>query len=127
MDEPHSYELSIPANGRLWISANSRAHWRVRASLTASWRGYTELLAHSAGLPPMNKALVVCELIFPDRRRRDPANWHPTAKACVDGLVDAGVFPDDDHKHVTGPDMRIGLVGTREQRGLLFKIFPEAS
>lgn len=125
MTERVCYELAVPANGRLWINANSRAHWRVRAKITASWRGYAELLATAAGIPPMTKGLVVCELIFADRRRRDPANWHPTAKACLDGLVDAGVFPDDDHKHVTGPDMRIGLVGTREQRGLLFKIYPE--
>ena len=30
----------------------------------------------------------------------------PTAKAVVDGLVDAGVLPDDDAKHLLGPDLR---------------------
>lgn len=24
----------------------------------------------------------------------------------VDGLVDAGILPDDDDKHLTGPDLR---------------------
>ena len=32
--------------------------------------------------------------------RSDPSNWTPTTKACVDGLVDAGVWPDDDQKWV---------------------------
>jgi hypothetical protein len=33
-------------------------------------------------------------------------NYYPTAKAILDGLVDAGVLPDDNDDHVTGPDMR---------------------
>jgi len=28
-------------------------------------------------------------------RRRDPHNYMPTVKAIIDGLVDAGVWPDD--------------------------------
>lgn len=36
-----------------------------------------------------------------DRRRRDPSNLMPTQKAVVDGLVDAGVVPDDCPPFVT--------------------------
>jgi hypothetical protein len=43
-------------------------------------------------------------------RRRDPANWYGSFKAAVDGLVDAGLFDDDDHTRVVGPDMRLGKV-----------------
>lgn len=28
-------------------------------------------------------------------------------KALVDGLVDAGLLPDDDARHLQGPDMRL--------------------
>lgn len=45
-------------------------------------------------------------LVWADNRRRDPGNWYPTAKAIVDGLVDAGILIDDDHTKVVGPDMR---------------------
>lgn len=37
-----------------------------------------------------------------------PGTSTPTAKAIVDGLVDAGVIPDDSNEWVTGPDMRAG-------------------
>jgi hypothetical protein len=36
----------------------------------------------------------------------DPANFSLTAKAVVDGFVDYGLIPDDDSKHLLGPDMR---------------------
>ena len=38
----------------------------------------------------------------------DPANAYPAVKALIDGLVDAGVLPDDDAAHLDGPDMRLG-------------------
>jgi hypothetical protein len=47
--------------------------------------------------------------------RRDPANWYPSFKAAVDGLVDAGLFEDDDHTRVLGPDMRLGAVRDQDQ------------
>jgi len=56
--------------------------------------------------------------------RRDPANWYPSFKACVDGLVDAGVLNDDDHAHVIGPDMRIGPVVPRSQLVLYIRQLP---
>lgn len=34
------------------------------------------------------------------KRRRDPSNWMPTAKHVVDGLTQAGYWPDDDSRHV---------------------------
>ncbi|MBK6556127.1 MAG: hypothetical protein IPG16_02575 [Comamonadaceae bacterium] len=33
-------------------------------------------------------------------RKSDATNLAPTAKACIDGLVDAGWLPDDDDQHV---------------------------
>ena len=34
-------------------------------------------------------------------RRRDGANFNATLKAAIDGVVDAGLMPDDDHTHFT--------------------------
>jgi crossover junction endodeoxyribonuclease RusA len=50
--------------------------------------------------------------IHKDRDGRwDPNNLWPTVKAIVDGMVEAGVLVDDDHKHLIGPDMRRGEKG----------------
>jgi len=118
------YELFVPHQGREYITANQRLFWRVKAARTKAWRQATAWYAREAKLPLIEKALVVCELRFSTLHRRDPANWAPTAKACVDGLVDAGVFEDDNHKYVTGPDMRIGPVVPVHLRGLVLHIHP---
>lgn len=48
------------------------------------------------------------------RRRRDPHNYTGTVvKAIVDGLVDAGFWPDDTGEHVTIVDPML-LPGGRE-------------
>lgn len=91
-----------------FLSANHRSHWREEAARVRAWREAAGWAAKKARLPKLERVHIVCWLGFPDERRRDPANWAPTAKACVDGLVDVGVLVDDDHRHVVGPDMRIG-------------------
>ncbi|MGH3503177.1 MAG: hypothetical protein ACRDQA_20120, partial [Nocardioidaceae bacterium] len=61
-------------------------------------------------IPHLQRAHIVAVYQPPDRRRRDPANLYPAVKACVDGLVDARVLPDDDAAHVVGPDMRLAPI-----------------
>ena len=67
-----------------------------------------DLAARAARVPRLERAHVLAEYQPPDGRRRDPANWYPSFKACIDGLIDAGVLPDDDAAHLDGPDMRLG-------------------
>lgn len=50
------------------------------------------------GNPPSR---VTVTLPVSGNRKRDPHNWTPTVKAIVDGLVDAGVWPDDNSDWVT--------------------------
>jgi hypothetical protein len=61
-------------------------------------------------VPPLERVHIIGVLHSEDRQRRDPANWYPSFKACVDGLVDKGVLADDDHTRVVGPDMRMGHI-----------------
>lgn len=91
-----------------WPSANDRGHWSKNAPVIAYWRQMTACLAKVGQRPRFDRVHVVMTLHWPDRRRRDVANWHPLAKACVDGLVDAQVVPDDHWRHVVGPDLRYG-------------------
>jgi crossover junction endodeoxyribonuclease RusA len=107
-DVSRPYELFVPAAGLKWINSNDRLLWMQKARYVRAWRERTWYVAKAAHLPVIERAHVLAELQFADSRRRDPANWAPTAKACVDGLVDAGVFRDDDHTRVLGPDLRLG-------------------
>lgn len=72
----------------------------------------------ASGQPLLRHAYILGVLHPPSRRRADPANWYPSFKAAVDGLVDAGVLEDDDHTRVIGPDMRIGPVAKGGQLAL---------
>lgn len=107
------------------INSNHRIHYRVKARKTAAIRAHAYLAATAAlanGFAPMERAEVKCFLSFSDRRERDPLNWADTAKAAVDGFVsDANILPRDDHKHLLGPDMRIGDIGSRGVLGLRFE------
>lgn len=121
-DPPHRYRLVIYRGGKRWLTANKRENRYAKARTIRQWRDITAWLAFQ-GLRDVkvNHAHVVCELRFSTFRRRDPSNWAPTAKAVVDGLVDAGIFPDDDAVHVVGPDMRLGPSQTGE--ALIVHIF----
>lgn len=123
-EDDFNFMIQLFARGRLWITANERLFWAERARRVKEWRELTAWSARQRHLPKMMKARIVCELHFADSRRRDPANWADTAKACVDGLVDAGVFDDDSSKYVIGPDMRIGAVVPRQFRGIDLRIYP---
>jgi hypothetical protein len=91
-------------------SANARLHWAERARRTRLWRNGANIRAQAARIPWLDRAHVVVEWLPPDKRRRDPGNLAPAAKAICDGLVDAGVLPDDDAAHLTGPDLRLGEI-----------------
>ena len=62
--------------------------------------------------PALDRANAVAIVGYPTARRADPPNSAPTVKALLDGAVDAGLLPDDDHRHVPrtsyerGPDTR---------------------
>ena len=106
-------ELEIPVirdnNGWQWLSSNHRHHWAVKARLTKQYRLLGRTVAQAQRLPTMKRARIVAIIHKATRRRFDPANQYPQVKAIIDGLVaDYGLLPDDDHHHLTGPDMRAG-------------------
>lgn len=88
------------------MTMNKRYHWSTRHRLTRLWRHAAYVAAcEQLGRGPAERAREACfvRVSFPvpdPARRRDPHNWSPTEKALVDGLVDAGVWPDDDERHV---------------------------
>lgn len=115
------FVIALPAGLDL-INANQRLHEKARARLTKKIRAAAmeavaecpdlmDALAEAKPSPLFQRAHIL-GVLHPATadRRRDPANWYPSFKAAVDGLVDAGLFDDDDHTRVVGPDMRLGRV-----------------
>lgn len=65
--------------------------------------------------PLFNVAKVTVITAPPTRRRMDPPNLWPTAKAILDGLTDASWWSDDDFKHVVETSFRYGgLSGAKD-------------
>lgn len=90
-----------------WLNSNDRLHRMVKANRTAAWRGAAAIAAR--GIAPIEgRVRIVATVRKAHGRRYDAGNYYPTAKACVDGLRDAGVLAEDDNAHVVGPDMRDG-------------------
>lgn len=77
------------------MSLNDRHTWQQKARLKKPYREAANILARAAKIPPCEKVRVTLIYTPKDRRRRDPLNLVATLKLVEDGLVDAGVVPDD--------------------------------
>jgi crossover junction endodeoxyribonuclease RusA len=128
---PGPFVIALPAGLKL-INANDRIHQQARARMTkkireAAFEAVSEspslMDALAAAKPgPLFQRAHILGIVHPgSNRRADPANLYPSFKAAVDGLVDAGLFEDDDHTRVVGPDMRLGRVVKRGQLVLVVR------
>lgn len=90
------------------LSLNGRLHWRRHAEYTKQWRHaafvYGRVSRINARHTPAN---IQVTFDVADLRRRDPHNLIATVKPIVDGLVDAGYWPDDTADWVTVLDPMI--------------------
>jgi len=92
----------------------------ARSDKVRAFRHAAFVLAQHAGIPRLQRFTVVLNWRPPTNRRRDVENYFATVKPCVDGIVDAGVAPDDTpefyvsstpvlHKAIKGDPGRIWL------------------
>ena len=101
--------IRIPAPCE-FINANVSLHRMAKAKLTKTWRQAAWVACRNIG--PLNPPVrIIAHIHKPRSGRWDPNNYAPTTKACIDGLVDAGLLPDDSWREVTGPDHRRGETG----------------
>lgn len=94
--------IEFPAPAPL-LNMNQRSHWRTQRANARAWRSATTIYAREQ-LPrgvQLSPSIVSIELPVLGARRRDPHNYFPTVKPIVDGLVDAGLWPDDTPEWVT--------------------------
>lgn len=100
------FSIAFPPGTEL-LSANGREHWSKRGKVTASLRQQACEIARLKRIPELEQVRIRV-LYYPgDRRRRDPGNLYPSAKAAIDGLVDAKVIKDDNYKIVKSLTMEI--------------------
>lgn len=99
--------MTMTAERRQVINANDRLHWAVKARLVRDLRRQAYWCARAQLKPAGGRSRVVITYGWPSGRLPDSSNLAPTSKAILDGMVDAGVFRDDDPKHVVGPDDRV--------------------
>jgi crossover junction endodeoxyribonuclease RusA len=124
---PRPAPFVIPlAAGLKLLNSNDRIHQQARARMTkkireAAFEAVSECPALMTALAAAKPGSLfqrahILGIVHPgSNRRADPANLYPSFKAAVDGLVDAGLFDDDDHTRVVGPDMRLGRVVKKGQ------------
>lgn len=122
-------EILIPSAQML--SLNDRGDRRRTAPTVKNLRTMAMIRARAAGIGRSERLRIVAWMRFPDARRRDPHNYMPTLKALVDGFVDAGVLPDDDKRHLQGPDPRCDLLAPMTAKcigsqmvGITFEAYP---
>lgn len=108
----------------IWLNANDRPHWSSRAKGTKAWREASCAAAEDFGVPALEKAWVQAFFTFGSPRFRDVHNLYPTAKACIDGFTDSGLWVDDRDGILIGPDMRRDPKDARGVTpGVEFRIF----
>jgi hypothetical protein len=116
-------QLAITIPAALWMSANQRLHWADKAKRTRGIRQLAYTTARVQKIPAHDVTHVAAFIGYPRGGKADPANAAPTVKAAIDGMVDAGVWPDDDSLHVIGPtflrDQTTGVAGVHTIRLVL--------
>lgn len=112
-------DLGAPPTPPLSINRERSMHWAARTRQLDPWKVTTFWLAKEGKLPAAvagAPATVTVVLPVRGRHRRDPANFYPTVKAIVDGLVLAGVWPDDTPEFVTVNEPVLTHSGNAEVR-----------
>jgi len=128
-DETEQMFYRLEFNQRPWTTNSERAgnRWE-RAKQTKEWRQAFELLAKSGKIPPMSWISVTVEPHQKGGRLQDVGACNPAVKAAIDGIVDAGILPDDSPQYVRsiiflGPkkgkdSLVIHIRGVKKERSL---------
>lgn len=94
---------TVTYDAKPWTANQDKnLHHHARADKVAEWRKAFWGLAGQAKIPTLAHVGIT---VRPYYRRwngkfPDPASCAPAAKAAIDGLVDAGVMPDDGPQYV---------------------------
>jgi len=80
-----------------------RMSWHDQLPIRNEWYKAVWALCKEQGLPMLERIDLDISVYYRDRRRRDWDNGAVGFKLVQDGLVHAGVLPDDNVKHIVRP------------------------
>lgn len=86
------YVIPLPSGTPLLRDSHRDRGRRADLRAATHQAAHYALTIERAAPPHLTHAHIVCWLIPPDRRRRNPARWRSAATAAVAGLTDAGVL-----------------------------------
>lgn len=106
-----------PVPRPIFLNANQRPSHHQKANWTALWREAGRNAAIEASLPSRDGFFfVVATIHLPREVLYDAANYYPTIKACLDGIIgDHGFLPDDSNEHILGP---LHVKGAKAKNGM---------
>lgn len=91
------------------LNAERSAHWAVKHQHVVAWKTAAHEALMRVGYRPRQHAMAAARIefrpLFPINTRGvlpDTGGCYPAEKAIVDGLVEAGVIPDDNQWHNAG-------------------------
>lgn len=118
---PVRMELDFHVPRNEWWTQNRRGSWRARYARTSMVRRRARIIARDwANRNPDafgrlqartfdDHPVHVTATVHPlTHGRFDPENSAPMVKAMIDALTDERYWPDDDGRHIIGPDYRPG-------------------
>jgi crossover junction endodeoxyribonuclease RusA len=82
------------------LTSNMRLHWATKARHTKTIRDMAWIMCMHPKRAHLSAATCDVVVTWPDKRRRDAENIQPTAKAAIDGCVDAGLLTDDSDRYL---------------------------
>jgi hypothetical protein len=109
---------------RPWtLNAERTWHHHKRAKFVKEWRDAFCELAQTIQIPKLETFSVVATPYLEGRGRiQDVAGCIPAVKAAIDGLVDAGIVPDDGPKYLLSMSFRAPVV--KQGNALELVVFP---
>lgn len=106
MTVPEVFELDVPMvielkTGVRPLTHNDRLHWRAKADRVREIRLAAGFTAKAMRIPKAEHITVQLNYRPAARSVTDAPNLTATSKPAIDGLVDAGVVPNDTDEFVT--------------------------
>ncbi|HFR3629152.1 TPA: hypothetical protein ACHVD4_000166 [Streptococcus suis] len=120
------FEFVLPRNTRhkaqnMVINSNDRFHPQIKGKMTKRIRAFANYQTFAikdkkrAAFSPSNPCEVTVTIYSPTKSKLDPPNLYPTVKAIIDGMTDAGIWTDDNHKVIKKLSFVYG--GLSEEKG----------
>lgn len=91
-----------------YLNSNQRLHWAAKARKTKAIREAAAWATKALRAQPMDQVEITVVVHPKTNRRFDPHNYQPTAKAAIDGIVDARLIADDDSSRLVSTAFRAG-------------------